>query len=76
MKKKYIKPIIEYCPLESDIIAASVDANIKGVDDTGATWFSPVGQPILNQKDGVHAPAESKDNFWNNWEDDDMEFEF
>ena len=71
MKKKYIKPIIEYCLLESDIIAASVDANIKGVDDTGATW-----NDLESQKDGVHAPAESKDNFWNLWEDDDMEFEF
>ena len=71
MKKEYIKPIIEYCPLESDIIAGSLDANIKGVDDTGATW-----NDLGAQKDGVHAPAESKDNFWNNWEDDDMEFEF
>ena len=71
MKKEYIKPIIEYCPLESDIIAASLDANIKGVDDTGATW-----NDLESQKDGVHAPAESKDNFWNPWEDDDMEFEF
>lgn len=71
MKKKYIKPIIESCPLESDIIAASVDANIKGVDDTGATW-----NDLGAQKDGVSAPTESKDNFWNLWEDDDMEFEF
>ena len=71
MKKKYIKPIIECCPLESDIIAGSLDANIKGVDDTEATW-----NDLGAQKDGVHAPAESKDNFWNNWEDDDMEFEF
>lgn len=71
MKKKYIKPIIECCPLESDIMAASVKTNIKGVDDTGATWNG-----LESQKDGVHAPAESKDNFWNNWEDDDMEFEF
>lgn len=71
MKKKYIKPIIECCPLESDIMAASVKTNIKGVDDTGATW-----NDLESQKDGVHAPAESKDNFWNNWEDDDMEFEF
>ena len=71
MKKEYIKPIIEYCPLESDIIAASVDANIKGVDDTKATW-----NDLGAQKDEVSAPAESKDNFWNLWEDDDMEFEF
>ena len=71
MKKKYIKPIIESCPLERDIIAASVDANIKGVDDTGATW-----NDLGAQTDGVSAPTESKDNFWNLWEDDDMEFEF
>ena len=71
MKKEYIKPIIEYCPLESDIIAGSLDANIKGVDDTKATW-----NDLGAQKDGVSAPAESKDNFWNPWEDDDMEFEF
>ena len=71
MKKEYIKPIIECCPLESDIIAASVEQNIIKVDDSEA---------ILNNlngpKDGVDAPAESKDNFWNLWEDDDMEFEF
>ena len=70
MKKEYIKPIIEYCPLESDIIAGSVDAQINGVGDTDATWTN-----LETQKDGVHAPAESKDNFWNLWEDDDMEFE-
>lgn len=71
MKKKYIKPIIECCHSETTIMAASLDANIKGVDDTGATW-----NDLESQKDGVHAPAESKDNFWNLWEDDDMEFEF
>ena len=71
MKKKYIKPIIEYCPLESDIIAASVDPNIIKVDDSEANLKNDLGA----QKDGVHAPAESKDNFWNLWEDDDMEFE-
>ena len=71
MKKKYIKPIIEYCPLESDIIAASVDPNIIKVDDSEAILNN-----LNGQKDGVSAPAESKDNFWNLWEDDDMEFEF
>ena len=70
MKKKYIKPIIEYCPLESDIIAASVDPNIIKVDDSEAILNN-----LNGQKDGVSAPAESKDNFWNLWEDDDMEFE-
>lgn len=72
MKKKYIKPIIEYCPLESDIIAASVDPNIIKVEDSGADLKNDLGA----QKDGVSAPTESKDNFWNLWEDDDMEFEF
>ena len=71
MKKKYIKPIIEYCPLESDIIAASVDPNIIKVDDSEAILNNMNGQ-----NDGEIAPAESKDNFWNPWEDDDMEFEF
>lgn len=71
MKKKYIKPIIEYCPLESDIIAGSVDPNIIKVDDSGAELNNLNGQNY-----GDHAPAESKDNFWNPWEDDDMEFEF
>lgn len=71
MKKEYIKPIIECCPLESDIIAASVEPNIIKVDDSEAILNN-----LNGQKDGVDAPAESKDNFWNNWEDDDMEFEF
>ena len=71
MKKKYIKPIIEYCPLESDIIAASVDPNIIKVDDSEANLNN-----LNGQKDVETAPAESKDNFWNLWEDDDMEFEF
>lgn len=71
MKKKYIKPIIEYCPLESDIMAGSLHSKIEIVDDSGANPNNP-----NTQKDGVHAPAESKDNFWNLWEDDDMEFEF
>lgn len=71
MKKKYIKPIIEYCPLESDIIAASVDPNIIKVDDSEANLNN-----LNGQKDGETALGESKDNFWNLWEDDDMEFEF
>ena len=73
MKKKYIKPIIEYCHLESDIIAASVKTNNITVDDSG---MKNNVNNLNGQKDGVHAPAESKDNFWNLWEDDDMEFEF
>ena len=73
MKKKYIKPIIEYCPLESDIIAASVKTNNITVDDSG---MKNNVNNLNGQKDGENAPAESKDNFWNPWEDDDMEFEF
>lgn len=71
MKKEYIKPIIEYCPLESDIIAASVDPNIIKVEDSEANLNN-----LNGQKDGETALGESKDNFWNLWEDDDMEFEF
>lgn len=73
MKKKYIKPIIEYCHLESDIIAGSLHSTTEMVDDSGMK--NNVNNPNT-QKDGVHAPAESKENFWNLWEDDDMEFEF
>mgnify|MGYP003447914186 FL=1 len=73
MKKKYIKPIIEYCPLESDIIAASVKTNNITVDDSG---MKNNVNNLNGQKDVETAPAESKDNFWNLWEDDDMEFEF
>lgn len=73
MKKEYIKPIIEYCPLESDIIAGSVDPNIITVDDSG---MKNNVNNLNGQKDGETAPAESKENFWNLWEDDDMEFEF
>ena len=71
MKKKYIKPIIEYCPLESDIIAASVELNNITVGDSDANPISPNGSTT---RDDV--PTESKENFWNLWEDDDMEFEF
>lgn len=73
MKKKYIKPIIEYCPLESDIIAGSVKTNNITVDDSG---MKNNVNNLNGQKDRETAPAESKDNFWNLWEDDDMEFEF
>lgn len=73
MKKKYIKPIIEYCPLESDIIAASVKTNNITVDDSG---MKNNVNNLNGQKDVETAPAESKDNFWNLWEDDDMELWF
>ena len=71
MKKKYIKPIIEYCPLESDIIASSLTTNTNAVGDSDANPISPNGSTT---RDPV--PNESKENFWNLWEDDDMEFEF
>ena len=73
MKKKYIKPIIEYCPLESDIMAGSLHSTTEMVDDSG---MKNNVNNLNGQKDGETAPAESKDNFWNLWEDDDMEFEF
>ena len=72
MKKEYIKPIIEYCHSDTTtIMAGSLHSTTEIVDDSGANPNNP-----NTQKDGVHAPAESKDNFWNLWEDDDMEFEF
>ena len=52
-------------------MAGSLHSTTEMVDDSGANPNNP-----NTQKDGVHAPAESKDNFWNLWEDDDMEFEF
>lgn len=67
MKKKYIKPIIECCHLETTIIAGSLDAQNTKTSDSDATLHG-----IKTQKDGVSAPNESKDNFWNLWEDDDM----
>lgn len=73
MKKEYIKPIIEYCPFESDIIAASVKTNNITVDDSG---MKNNVNNLNGQKYGDDVPTESKENFWNLWEDDDMEFEF
>ena len=70
MNKKYIKPIIEYCPLESDIMAGSLETNSTKVGDSGENLYD------VPTENGVSAPTESKDNFWNLWEDDDMEFEF
>ena len=74
MKKEYIKPIIEYCHSDTTtIMAVSVELNNITVDDSGM-------KNKVNNLNGQNyrdiAPAESKDNFWNNWEDDDMEFEF
>ena len=71
MKKEYIKPIIEYCPLESDIMAGSLTTNTNAVGDSEANPISPNGSTT-----GDHVQNESKENFWNLWEDDDMEFEF
>ena len=70
MKKKYIKPIIECCHLETTIIASSAEAKITSVDDSEVKKYG-----LDTQKDGVSSPGYSKDNFWNLWEDDDMEFE-
>ena len=70
MKKKYIKPIIEYCPLESDIMASSLETNSTKVGDSEEKLYD------VPTENGVPAPTNSKDNFWNLWEDDDMEFEF
>ena len=70
MKKKYIKPIIEYCPLESDIMASSLEANSTKVGDSEENLYD------VPTENGVPAPTDSKNNFWNLWEDDDMEFEF
>ena len=73
MKKEYIKPIIEYCHSEATIMASSLKANSTKVGDSGMK--NNVNNPNT-QKDGETSPAYSKDNFWNLWEDDDMEFEF
>ena len=73
MKKKYIKPIIEYCHSDTTIMAGSLNSKIEFVDDSGMK--NNVNNPNT-QKDGETSPAYSKDNFWNLWEDDDMEFEF
>ena len=70
MKKKYIKPIIEYCHSEATIMASSLKANSTKVGDSEENLYD------VPTENGVPAPAESKDNFWNLWEDDDMEFEF
>ena len=67
MKKKYIKPIIECCHLETTIIAGSANAKIKSVLDSGVETYD-----LKSQKYKDDVPNESKDNFWNLWEDDDM----
>ena len=72
MKKKYIKPIIEYCPLEATIMAVSVEPNIITVDDSG---MKNNVNNLNGQNYGDKVPTESKENFRNLWEDDDMEFE-
>ena len=73
MKKKYIKPIIECCHLETTIIAISVDPAIStAAADSGKKNY--VNNPN-GQDDEDIVPGYSKDNFWNLWEDDDMEFE-
>lgn len=54
-------------------MAASVKTNNITVDDSG---MKNNVNNLNGQNYGDDAPAESKDNFWNLWEDDDMEFEF
>lgn len=54
-------------------MAVSVEPNIITVDDSG---MKNNVNNLNGQNYGDIAPAESKDNFWNPWEDDDMEFEF
>ena len=73
MKKEYIKPIIEYCHSDTTIMAGSLNSKIEFVDDSG---MKNKVNNLNGQNYGDIAPAESKDNFWNLWEDDDMEFEF
>lgn len=51
-------------------MASSLETNSTKVGDSGENLYD------VPTENGVHAPAESKDNFWNLWEDDDMEFEF
>ena len=70
MKKKYIKPIIECCHSEATIMASSLEANSTKVGDSGENLYD------VPTENGVPAPTDSKNNFWNLWEDDDMEFEF
>ena len=54
-------------------MAVSVEPNNITVDDSG---MKNNVNNLNGQNYGDVAPAESKDNFWNLWEDDDMEFEF
>ena len=59
--------------MESDIIAASVKTNNITVDDSG---MKNNVNNLNGQNYGDPVQTESKENFWNLWEDDDMEFEF
>ena len=70
MKKKYIKPIIECCHFETTIMTSSLATKATAVDDSEANPNAPNGSNT-----GDNTPKTSKDNFWNLWEDDDMEFE-
>lgn len=73
MKKEYIKPIIECCHSEATIMAASVKTNNITVDDSG---MKNNVNNLNGQNYGDPVQTESKDNFWNLWEDDDMELWF
>ena len=74
MKKEYIKPIIEYCHSDTTtIMAGSLNSKIEFVDDSG---MKNKVNNLNGQNYGDPVQTESKENFWNLWEDDDMEFEF
>ena len=51
-------------------MASSLEANSTKVGDSEEKLYD------VPTENGVPAPTDSKNNFWNLWEDDDMEFEF
>lgn len=51
-------------------MASSLETNSTKVGDSGENLYD------VPTENGVPAPTDSKNNFWNLWEDDDMEFEF
>lgn len=53
-------------------MAVSVEPNNITVDDSG---MKNNVNNLNGQNYGDFIPTDSKENFWNLWEDDDMEFE-
>lgn len=53
-------------------MAVSVEPNSITVDDSG---MKNKVNNLNGQNYGDPIPTDSKENFWNLWEDDDMEFE-